>query len=241
VSCVGCNDYDEKPHLFVSSAWFDNLHSRHFSVFALIDAIGVKSALKNGQLTRESLLSLRNRIDAIAGRYPEISFVSFGDSLLLKSNWLSGNFEKGIKYNYRPEIMIEVVAALRAVFLETLGMKIYAVLGQGSNEWYEDSLLHISEPLRNHVSLNSLGLPFAQLFAIDSAARLSLKQGRHGPAELYMDDHFFHSLNLKHEVAMSKNKIPSYPYESPMIVDESSYYIAEIDQLLADLEPKKEA
>lgn len=139
---------------------------------------------------------------------------------------------------YRPEVMIEVISELRPVFLESLGMKIYAVLGQGSNEWYEDSLLHISEPLRNHVSLNSSGLPFAQLFAIDSAARLSLKRGRHGPAELYMDDHFFHSLNFRDEVAMSKHKIPRYPYESPMIAGESNYCIAEIDQLLADLEPK---
>ena len=50
ISCVDCPSYDEKPRIFVDSAWLSNLHLRPYSAFALIDAIGVKLALSKGEL-----------------------------------------------------------------------------------------------------------------------------------------------------------------------------------------------
>ena len=41
----------------------------------------------------DNLLKLRSGLDAIASRYPQISFVSFADSVLLKSHW-----SLGVKY-----------------------------------------------------------------------------------------------------------------------------------------------
>ena len=52
VDCIGCSEWDEKPRIFVKGDWLTNLHLRAYSVFAMVDAIGVKSALKNGTLTR---------------------------------------------------------------------------------------------------------------------------------------------------------------------------------------------
>jgi hypothetical protein len=140
VACVDCYDYDEKPHIFVKGAWLENLYLRSYSIFALIDAVGVKGALKNGLLTREKLIELRNRIDAIAERHQDISFLSFADSLLLKSNWRVGQYDSKIKYSYEPEIFIRLIPEIQAAYREVLGLSIYAVLTQGSNEFYEDPL-----------------------------------------------------------------------------------------------------
>src|SRR5262245_35093535 len=60
VACVGCWRYDEKPHVFVNGKWLERLHLRSHSIFALIDAVGVRSALKDGLLTRKKLIRLRN-------------------------------------------------------------------------------------------------------------------------------------------------------------------------------------
>jgi hypothetical protein len=92
VVCVGCNTQDEKPVLFVKSEWLKNLCLRTHLVFGMIDAIGIKHAIIEGRLTHEKLLVLRSGIDELAGRFNEVSFVSFADSLLLKSNWTVGNF-----------------------------------------------------------------------------------------------------------------------------------------------------
>jgi hypothetical protein len=91
VTCVGSYEYDEKPHIFTKSGWLDHLYLRSNSVFALVDAVGVKDALNSGLLTRGKLIRLRDQIDVIAARHPAISFISFADSLLLKSNWQVGS------------------------------------------------------------------------------------------------------------------------------------------------------
>ena len=65
VTCVGSWRWDEKPHIFVKSAWLENLYLRRHSVFGLVDAIGVKKAIQKGTLTRERLLVLREEIDKL--------------------------------------------------------------------------------------------------------------------------------------------------------------------------------
>jgi hypothetical protein len=60
---------------------------------------------------------------------------------------------------------------------------------------YDDALLHVSET-GNHISLNSLGPPFAQLQSIDQAARSAIRQVTHGPAELYIDSTSFRSIQF---------------------------------------------
>jgi hypothetical protein len=95
VTCMGSWQFDYKPVIFVRGDWPTNLHLRSHSVFALIDAIDVKKALAGGKLTRAKLIELRNRIDEIAAANPEVAFVSFADSLLLKSNYTIGTYVTG--------------------------------------------------------------------------------------------------------------------------------------------------
>ena len=159
VFCIGSWRYDEKPHIFVNGDWLESIYVRIYSVFGLVDAIGVKEEIRNGSLSREKLISLRDRIDSLSEHYPDISFISFADSIILKSHWTVGHFESDIEYTYKPEIFLKVFQELKKIYSETLGLNIYAIFTQGSNEFYEDVLLHISES-KKHICLNSLGVPF---------------------------------------------------------------------------------
>lgn len=230
-SCVGCGKYDVKPYIFVDHEWLEQLHLRPYSVFALIDAIGVKNAIKDNLLTKEKLLDLRDRIDVLAAEHEDISFISFADSLILKSNWDVGYFHKRIECSYKPEIFLTIIKALERIYKDVLGLDIYAILTHGSNEYYDESLLHISST-KNHICLNSLGVPFAELLAIENAVKIAIRTAVHPPMQVYMDEQFYRSLNLKSAygknlkqknsyTAIMKSGQPNYFYDSCNILIEN--------------------
>ncbi len=196
ITCVASRKWDEKPHIFAKRGWLDTLHLKRYSVFGFIDAIGVKGALTQGTITRDRLVALRDSIDEFGGFYPQVSFISFADNVLVKSNWSVGHVESTVQYTYEPEVFLPIIKGVQDIFRDKLGLSVYAVLTQGYNEYYDDGLLHISAS-QNHVCLNSLGVPFTQLLAIDSAARSNIKEKVHPPAEIYMDELFFRSLRCK--------------------------------------------
>ena len=232
-ACVGCWRYDIKPYIFVDHDWLEHLYTREYSVFALIDAIGVKNAIQNNMLTKEKLVVLRNRIDTLAEQYKYISFISFADSLIMKSNWSVGYFKKGIECTYEPEIFLRIIREIQKIYREVLGLEIYAVLTQGSNEYYDESLLHISHT-NNHICLNSLGLPFAELLAIEGAVKAAIRDKIHPPAEVYMDEQYYNSLNLK--FGFDKNSKPKNIYKAIMKTEDPYYFYSSCDELLSNLE-----
>lgn len=233
VACVGSWQYDEKPRIFVKSTWLESIYRRSYSIFALVDAIGVKCALEHGDVTRDKLIEIRGRIDDLSSQYPDISFISFADSLLLKSNWSVGHFESGVKYSYRPEVFVHLAGKIDLIYQAVLGMRTYAVIAQGSNEYYDDPLLHISGS-KNHISLNSLGIPFAQLQEIEQAARTAIKAKVHPPADLYMDEHFYHSLKYKRK--FDKNAGSNNTYHTKMIMTPANYYYSSLENIRNNLE-----
>jgi len=115
-----------------------------------------------------------------------------------------------------------------------LDLSIYAVVTQGRNEFYRDELMHVSRA-GNHISLNSLGLPFAQLQAIERAARSAIRVGDHGPAELYMDYNFFNSLKWRH--GFDTHKEPIYPYLAPMADRPCEYVLSRFQRVIDNLQP----
>ncbi|WP_297812875.1 hypothetical protein [uncultured Methylophaga sp.] len=232
ITCIGCWQYDLNPYIFVKDDWLERLYTREYSVFALIDAIGVKEAIRNNLLTKELLVELRNRIDALAEQHSDISFISFADSLILKSNWSVGYFHKGIECSYEPESILKIICEIREIYRDVLGLDIYSVVTQGSNEYYEEPLLHISQS-KNHICLNSLGVPFAELLAIESAAKSAIKNGTHGPSELYMDEQYYHSLNFEFEYG--KNDKPKNTYRAIMKTEVPNYFYASCSDIMLNL------
>ncbi len=142
-----------------------------------------------------------------------MSFVSFGDSLLLKKHWWPGSVELHQRYDYEPETIIDICVETDRAYREVLGLRTYAVLVQGANEYYQDPLLHISSS-RNHVSLNSPGLPFVQILAIDAAVRKAIRAGDHGPFDLYIDSDCLHSLDL--ELDFKREELATGNYRTKM-------------------------
>lgn len=233
VACVDIYDFDEKPHIFVKGEWLNGLHTRPYSAFALIDAIGVKAALSSGQLFSSKLVQLRDRIDQIAESNPGVAFVSFADSLLLKANWFVGQYDSEISYSYEPETLVRLVPQIASAYQEVLGMSVYATITQGVNE-YEDTALTHRSASGGHISLNSLGLPFAQLLAIDEAARSAIRCKEHDRYELYVDDLFFHSIRFR--FGFDKHAQPNSPYISPMSSSPRRYYCTSSKIILENLD-----
>lgn len=236
ICCVDVYDYDEKPHIFVKNAWLNDLHLRPYSAFALVDAIGVKRALAAQTLKNAKLRELRRRIDSLAKRSPRVSFISFADTLLLKTNWSVGTFDSNVRYTYKPEFLVKLLPELSRIYESVLGLKTYAVITQGLNHYYDKALLHISRS-RNHICLNSLGLPFAQLLAIDEAVREAIRSGAHPPTDLYMDDHFYHSLRFRYE--FDKHSQPSAAYMAPLSGVSSEYYYCTMEAVLSNLDASR--
>lgn len=231
VACVDLWNYDEKPTIFVRSDWLTELHERPLVAFAIVDAIGIKDLLRAGSLRAESLRQLRDEIDAIADRYPDFGFISFADSLLVKQAWSVGHVGSDIRYTYAPETLLPVVIELRRAFEKSLGVPAYAIMTQGLNSYAEYAPLHRSAS-GNHISLNTLGLPFAQLMAIDEAARKAIRTNVHAPADLYLDSTFFRSLRLKFT---TKDVFPEkYSYRSPMTKSLRSTYVATSAEAILD-------
>jgi hypothetical protein len=239
ITCVKTPRWDEKPHIFVKGTWLSALHHRPYSAFALVDAIGVKVALSKGQLAGSTLVRLRDRIDTIAAANPRVAFVSFADSLLLKVNWFAGQYrsETGysdVSYSYAPESLITLMPTIAQAFKDEVGLGIYAAISQGVNEYEDTALLHRSKE-GNHVSLNSLGLPFAQLLAIDGAVRKAIGEGQHSPAELYLDEQFYHSLRFMY--GFDKDQLPQASYRAPLVSSLSQYVYTDCETILRNLDP----
>ena len=226
IVCVESQEMGEKPCFFVKHDWLENLYLQTHSVFCMVDAINFKKSMENGGISKERLASLRDKIDDLGKEYPQIVFISFADTLLLKSNWTVGYHAKGIKNTYDPEIFIEVVSELASIYRKVLGLEIYAILTQGSNGYYDDSLLHVSDS-GNHISLNSLGIPFSDLKSIEDAVKRAIKHRMHQRAQLYMDESFYRSLKFKSGLRYVNQSV--HPYESKMRTGGSRYYPNDIE------------
>lgn len=237
VTCVNCLELSEKPRVFVRSEWLTALHEQSHCAFALVDAKGVKAALAAGTITADGISDLARRIDAIAAAHPYLAFVSFADSLIVKSQWSVGTWNSGVSYTYEPEQILRVLPLIDQAYRDVFGLETYAMVTQGLNPAH-DQLLHISAH-RNHISLNSFGLPFAHLQAMESQARIAIRNGEHDQADIYLDKDFFNSLSWRH--AFEKNKEPRGSYLAPMAATPCTYVMMSFQRLFENLQPDERA
>lgn len=224
--------YQKRPQLFVKSDWLRKLHLGSNSIFAMIDVVNMTDAIQSGSISHEKVIALRVALDYIATEHPFVSFISFADSLLLKTNWTVGMVSTDVTYTYAPESMLVLFQQLQTLYRDTLGLEIYGVFAQGSNEYYNDPMLHISKS-QNHISLNSLGLPFAQISIIEEAARNAIRNREHSRMEFYMDEDLFHSFIFKNYER--KAKWPSAPYKPKLVTEPGKYFYGMVDDLISCL------
>jgi hypothetical protein len=232
VASALAHEYEKRPTLFVKSEWLRQLHLRSNSIFSMIDAIDMTEAIQAGSSSHEKVISLRESLDEIAANFPSVSFISFADSLFLKTNWTAGMVNTDVTYSYVPESLLFLFQQLQELYRDTLGLDIYGVFAQGTNEYYDDPLLHISKS-QNHISLNSLGLPFAQISRIEQAARKAIRNCRHGRMEIYIDEDLFHSLAFRNYER--KSSWPSAPYKQKLTAAPGKYFYGMVNDLISCL------
>ena len=143
-------------------------------------------------------------------------------------------FDCEVKYSYDPENILRLLPAVRTAFRDIIELDIYVVVTQGINEYYDDGLLHHSSS-GNHISLNSIGIPFAQTQAIEQTARRAIKDGLHAPADIYLDETFYHSLRFKRH--LDNHSVGKFPYVVPMATEPGHYFPISFEFLMNNLAP----
>ena len=138
----------------MKSSWLRAIHLRSNSVFVMIDAADMTKEIERGRLSRDKLIDLRDALDALAAKHTDISFISFADSLLIKTNWVVGLVDAGFTNTYRPENLILLFMEIREIYRAVLELDIYGIYAQGSNEYYDYALTHTSRS-GNHISLTA--------------------------------------------------------------------------------------
>lgn len=67
--------------------------------------------------------------------------------------------------------------------------------------------------------------------------RTAIKAKEHGRSELYLDEHFYNSLQFRFE--FNKQARPKYTYSAPMMDVGSHYYCAQLQEVLENISPDK--
>ncbi len=219
-TCVHVFNYEKRCYLFVKDQWIQDFISSSYSVFGLVDAIGIKDLLaKNGGIDAKGLNQLKQGIDTIAKKYSNVLFVSAADGLLLKTNWKI-NAEI---YDFNPERLISLFGDIREVYKEAIDCDVYGIFTQGYNEYSHTDLYHIS-PEGNHLNIHSLGTSFTQLYEIESQVRKNLRDAVHVGCELYFDRDFAVALCVK-DCANIELTGKEYRFESRLAPHADNRYV----------------
>ena len=228
--CLENYNYQKQPILIVSEDWLRKVMSSHYSVFCMVDAIGIKKAiLTNGGVEPHLFRTFTRTIDSLARKYRNYTFLSFGDSVIIK-----GTFCPDRKYylTYKPEELVKISNEVRKLFRDILNCGSYAIFSQGLLYDFENKGIRKAS-LGKHYSLGSLGAPFAEIFEIDEVARSNIKMEVHSPCDLYMTTHFFNTLDVIYDEKGNFNK---FSYESKMsFLGIGEYYAVGYDYLLSNL------
>ena len=231
--CVCAYEYEKRFTVFVDGQWLDKLHDRTHSTFAMVDACGFGKMLQADVVSANAIRKVRDGIDDLAAKTPKVAFTSFADSLLLKTNWKIGRWDNPTAVIYEPETFVSLLSEIDDLYRTELGVGTYATLAQGNNDLFGDELFH-SSATGNHISLNSLGLPFAQIAAIEHQARSNIKSKIHKPNQLYIDRQLFWSMNFKDW--KWKQAIPTYGYDQKLVAKDGEYIAISRDALTTKLD-----
>lgn len=203
MACIEFTSIGDNPYLIVDGEWFEENEKAIFSSYAMVDAIGMKNLLEQiGTINQSQIKNFKDMINHIASEYKEYFFLTYADSVIIKSNWIP----KGKEYfqTYQPEILLKIINKIFDSFKSTFKLDAYAVITQGVNQVIGDSNFEISTQ-KNHIFFNSLGAHFAELFEIDRVVRQNIKKGIHTRKNLYLSKSFF--LTLQFQKYEQKNKL----------------------------------
>ncbi len=224
-------NYQKQPIIIVKDKWMKTFMNKSFSIFCLIDAIGVKKHLiKNGNLPIKQIRLFKKFIDTLSNSFPELVFLSFGDSVIISSSFSGSSL---YFYQYSPERILLAAAKVREAFQKYLEFDSYVVMSQGFI--FDHGIFKKKRcSFGTHISFNSLGTPFTYLFDIDKNAQENFKNAIHPPMTFYVDERLWWALRLK-DKCKDKYESSYSTFYSKISAKDVKYYWLDFNQLLNDL------
>jgi hypothetical protein len=119
VTCVHIWNYNKRPYLVVTQDWLEEILRTKFSLYGLVDAVGMRELLRvQGHVTRSQIIAMCEGIDALAKAHPDHAFLTFADTVVVKTNW-SMTGDSYYEGTYSPERFLGVLQDSRRVLLSS--------------------------------------------------------------------------------------------------------------------------
>lgn len=194
IFCIEFWSWDEKPYIIVDQDWFNLFLNDTYSIYALIDFIGIRSIIeKEGLIPHNLINNLKETLFHLSNEYTDYMFFAFADNIIIKKSWSSK--KESYKKSYHPEHLLKLIELVFRQIETTLHLKSYAIISQGSNliEEEKTSNFNISN---NYFFFDSIATPFIELFEIDDNVRELIRIKKINPKSLYLARSFLLSLNF---------------------------------------------
>lgn len=194
VFCFQFHSAGEKPFIMVSQEWFDNIHMDNYSVYAMVDIIGIKNyLLKHGLIEDEVITKYKKAVDRISSKESNYTFITFTDNIFIKRNWNSS----GQEYldSYKPEHMLHVIKEIQTEIYNVFKLTSYAIVTQGL-QLFKDNENLIKNNTNNHFFIGSVATPFIELFDIETAIKNKIVKNPEFKQSLYLSESFYISLRF---------------------------------------------
>lgn len=164
---------------------YQSLNSKH-TIFGMIDfSNGTTLLYKTDNYVNQKMKIFHRKIDALASKCQDISFITISDSILFKYSFKMVNKEGKFQPNkLNFDRMIEIFKEIREIVHQVFQMNIYGVFTYGKNKC-ENSYSH----LKNVTHTGILSNEFKELFDIERRAKIWLKKKRNTTkGDLYLSD-----------------------------------------------------
>lgn len=175
---------DRHPYLFVKDEFFNSItNEKQFSLYVMIDAIGVKEwLLREGAISIKSLQAFTDKLNRMMKRHKKIKAFSFADTVMLKIDYSTN-------HNYLGSILLDETISLIEdiinIYETEMGFKAFAIISSG---FLIDNFSRKVKYAANLSVLGGLGLPFAKIIDIEKQIKDNIKKKVHQMAELYLDE-----------------------------------------------------
>lgn len=224
VKCVDVPAYDGHPFVFVKHSWFVQFVESQFCCYGLIDQIGFKTESCENSNLKDYLSRRRSCLEEVAKNHPNILFILWSDSILIKLPWSLSEYKEG----YNPEVLVSIFKEIRNEFQNIMGFDSYAVFVMGKNDSPDTKLFYMNET-SNLFDLHCNGSAFADLFLIDSAIKRNIKNSEHYGFNIYIDEDFLLSMKIDQKC---RNTLLLNKYEYSSVLKEKRYYCVDTESTI---------
>lgn len=210
---------EKRPYIIVDQNWFNNLRNSIYSVYVLIDFVGIRNLFNEyGEFPSDKLNSIKAIVDKFCNQNKDLTFLTCADNIIIKSGWEF--VTKNSKY--QPEKLLITVNQLITEIKKETEISSYAIITQGANYVNEKNLTNSATP-KNHFFMSSISVPFIEAFEIDFDIRKRIKSKEIEKMPFYIEQSFYISTKRKHYSSEEPTWFKKFDFESEKLKTSLSY------------------